>query len=54
MKHRTSIGSTLTTTGLALAGFLAVFSARADEVTEWNQNMLQVAQNVDVEMRPQR
>ena len=41
MKRRTSIGSTLTATGLALAGFAAVFSARADDVTEWNQNMLQ-------------
>src|SRR5262245_30138543 len=41
MKRRTSIFSTLTTTGLALAGFLTALSARADEVTEWNQNMLQ-------------
>jgi len=41
MKRRTSIVKLLIPTGLALVGFVGAPSVRADEVTEWNQNMLQ-------------
>ena len=41
MKGRTSIGRFALVAGLALTGFASAPGARADEVTDWNQNMLQ-------------